>query len=160
MLENCDALLNATAVYHQNHDYATRNALGKVSQVSDIGVGVYIRMAPPTHDQLQTQRGSRLTQRGGATQSPPPSLRVADSGASENLAIWRIWRLIWHRLDKYSINYVAHWHLGEKGTQLEDKWIFYLGYSLFRMFSDSPEGYISFSKCGTFYWLDLVLNRC
>lgn len=51
MLENCDTLLNATAVYHQNHDCATRSALD---------VGVCIRMAPPTYDQLQTQevRGS------------------------------------------------------------------------------------------------------
>lgn len=97
MLENCDALLNATAVYHQNHCCATRSALGKFSESTS---------AWP-HDQLQTQEVRGSHRESALTQQPPPTLRVDDSGASENLAIWRIWRLSWHWLDKYSINYVA-----------------------------------------------------
>lgn len=101
MLENCDALLNATVVYQQNHYCATRSALGKVSESTSTW----------PHDQQQTQEVRGSHRESVLTQQPPPTLRVADSGASENLAIWRIWRLIWHRLDKDSINYVAHRYL-------------------------------------------------
>lgn len=61
MLENCDTLLNATAVYHQNHYCATRSALGKVSEST----------ATWNHHQLQTQEVRGSHRESVFTQQPP-----------------------------------------------------------------------------------------
>lgn len=153
MLENCDAFLNATAVYHQNHYCATRSALGKVSLVPNIGVGVYIRMAPWS---TANTRGWRFTHRESVllnSPHPPEGLLT-----SEDVAIWRIWRLIWRRLDKYSINYIAHRYLGEGCGGGTHTWktngYFIWDIHYFACSVATQEG-----KCVTFYWLDVVLNR-